>query len=73
MEIKTSRGDLSISIEDIPNVEKLTSMDINLMEGTVNFYFEGWKPIWHPDSVQVTEELVGDGSPGTTVLPEAKA
>jgi hypothetical protein len=55
VKVSTTHG-FEITVEDIPNVEKLTSMDVNLQDGTVNFYYEGWKPVSYP--MPVGDEMV---------------
>jgi hypothetical protein len=35
-------------VEDLPNPEKLISLDINFQDLAVNMYYEGWKPVAYP-------------------------
>lgn len=43
--MRVSAKGFELTVEDIPNVENLTSLDINLKEGTINLYYKGWEPI----------------------------
>jgi hypothetical protein len=40
--------DMEVTIEEIPNEGKLTSLDINFQDMAVNLYYEGWKPVSYP-------------------------
>ena len=59
---RSGRLDMILEIEDIPNEEKLTSLDINFQDFAVNLYYEGWKPVAYPMVEIEGGEIGGDAA-----------